>query len=187
MIEDELEQSCVYASGPVRIDHAIFPDDVLVPLGSEWSYWDGGSLPNQWMRPWFNDSWWSAGCGELGYGDGDEDTVLTSGETTVYFRTEFEFSGATPSRLVLDAALDDGAMIYLNGQPVRRVNMPGGIPTHTTLASSSAEGEPRQVLMLRPGAPAMLVSGTNVLAVEVHQWNNVSSDLSWDARLSAIP
>ena len=187
LIEDELEQDCSYAPGSVRIDHPTVAGDVLLPLGSTWSYWDGGSLPVRWNRPFFNDSWWSSGCGELGYGDGDEQTTLNSGEITAYFRTEFEFYGSTPSALAMEAAIDDGVAVYLNGRPVRSVNMPAGLPTHTTLASGALDGDPRQVFMLRPGAESLLLYGTNFLAVEVHQWNPTSSDLSWDARLIAIP
>ncbi len=187
LIEDELEQTCAYGAGPVRIDHPRTSADVLLPLGSEWTYWDGGSMPPAWSRPGFNDSFWSTGCAELGFGEGDEQTEVASGETTVYFRTEFEFDGTLPSSLAMEAALDDGAAIYLNGRPVHQVNMPWGLPTYSTLANLSAEGEPQRFFQLHPTAPSRLIVGTNTLAVEVHQWNAASTDLSWDCRLLAIP
>ncbi len=63
----------------------------LVPFEDNWKYYAAGDLPaNQssltWIDPSYNDNSWSAGNGQLVYGDGDEATVLNSSATTCYFR-----------------------------------------------------------------------------------------------------
>jgi hypothetical protein len=50
----------------------------LVPAGSVWKYHDQGSnLETAWSQPGYNDNQWSSGRAQLGYGEGDEATVLS--------------------------------------------------------------------------------------------------------------
>ena len=71
------------------------PAESLVSAGSEWKYLDDGSdQGTAWYSPGFDDSAWRSGRAELGYGDGDEATVVNSGPTssryiTTYFRKSF--------------------------------------------------------------------------------------------------
>lgn len=185
---DGVNVVCSYAPGPVLVSHPATAGTVLLPLGSTWSYSATGALPStNWYRPAYNASAWPTGCGELGYGDGDEQTSISSSVTTAYFRKSFSWSGAVPSSLVVEGAIDDGAIIYLNGREVRRVRMPAGAVSYATWASANGEGSPLTVTTLNASAPGYLVSGTNTLAVEVHQRNATSSDLSFDLRLVSVP
>ena len=68
----------------------------IVPAGSTWKYLDNGSNQGTaWRAAGFNDSSWSSGPAELGYGDGDENTVVGFGPDssnkyrTTYFRKTF--------------------------------------------------------------------------------------------------
>src|SRR5215204_6516876 len=89
---------------------------VLVPFGSTWKYLDDGSdQGTAWSNPSFSDSTWPSGPGELGYGDGDESTVLNFGPDplnkyiTYYFRSTFEVSSAGQiSGMTLRLKQDDG-------------------------------------------------------------------------------
>ncbi|NIQ29000.1 MAG: metallophosphoesterase, partial [Acidobacteria bacterium] len=59
----------------------------LVAEGSVWKYLDDGSdQGTAWKEPGFDDTSWQAGPAELGFGDGDEATVLQGGFITYYFR-----------------------------------------------------------------------------------------------------
>src|SRR5262249_37595118 len=50
---------------------------LLVPLGSVWRYLDNGTnAGTEWRNPSFDDSGWAFGPAQLGYGDGDEATVV---------------------------------------------------------------------------------------------------------------
>ncbi len=111
-------------------------------------------------------------------------TPVDLGPTTYYFRNEFEFAGdPATAELTLGAQVDDGAVFYLNGTEIHRQNMPAGPITHNTFANSEVG-----VATVSPeiSIPATaLVSGTNVLAVEVHQFTSPDNDVSFAASLSA--
>src|SRR6186997_3428099 len=104
----------------------------LVSTGAVWKYLDNGSNQGTaWRGVAFDDSSWAQGPAELGYGDGDEATLVSFGNNasakfiTTYFRTSFEADGvASFSGLLLRLRRDDGAVVYLNGSEVHRANMP---------------------------------------------------------------
>jgi hypothetical protein len=139
----------------------------IIPSGSDWKYWDQGNRSDQtWRATEFDDSNWLTGPAQLGYGDGDEQTVIGYGPdpaakfVTSYFRRTFTVTDpdAFPE-LQLDVLRDDGAVVYLNGTEVFRTNMPSSSISGTTLAqSASGEDETsrfyRQIIpgsLLRPG------------------------------------
>jgi Concanavalin A-like lectin/glucanases superfamily/Lamin Tail Domain/CotH kinase protein len=126
-----------------------------------------------------------AGDGRLTSDDELRRTALPLGPTTYYFRNTFQF-GDEPSRteLKLDLAVDDGAVIYLNGAEVYRQNMPDGTVDYATLAAS-AVGDASMVSGISLAA-THLVAGTNVLAVEVHQAVPLDSGMVFGAGLSAF-
>ncbi|MFM1769705.1 MAG: hypothetical protein RJA22_2234 [Verrucomicrobiota bacterium] len=96
------------------------------------------------------------------------DAPPPAGRVTYYARTRFPFTGNPQfTALKLNAILADGAIFYLNGVEVYRHNLPAGPVSHTTpaLADVAPTGYLGQVAI----SAASLVSGTNVLAVEIHQ------------------
>jgi len=80
---------------------------------------------------------------------------------------------------------DDGAVIYLNGVEVARTNMPTGAIAFGTRALSSVNDAADTTLYTIP-ISARLVEGRNLLAVEVHQFQQASSDLTFDLSLTGI-
>jgi hypothetical protein len=168
----------------------------LVSTGSVWKYLDNGSdQQTAWRNPGFNDTSWAAGPAQLGYGDGDEATVVGYGPDannkyiTTYFRRRFSVSNpGSFTNLLLRLLRDDGGVVYLNGTEVFRSNMPGaGAILFNTLASSTVGGADETTnffsTMVNPG---LLVNGTNVLAVEIHQVSGTSSDISFDLELLGL-
>ena len=160
----------------------------LVARGATWRWSTGTDLGTAWRSPTYSDSTWRSGAGQLGYGDGDERTVLPYGSNasnrypTAYFRTSFSVANpSTVTGLTLTGVFDDGFIAYVNGTQVARVKMPSTTVSYRTLAAGWAENE---VVTLAVPA-SVLRAGTNVLAVEVHQRTLDSSDLSWDASLTA--
>jgi hypothetical protein len=162
----------------------------LVPSGSAWKYLDDGSNPGPtWITAAFNDAGWSNGVAQLGFGDGDESTMvrqfLSDGVTqvtTYYFRQKFNLaSTAGITNLVLRLIRDDGAVAYLNGTEVFRINMPTGPITSTNFAATVIAND--NAFHATRVNPALLVTGQNVLAVEIHQANATSSDISFDLEL----
>jgi hypothetical protein len=172
-----------YTTAPPDVPWGTFP----VTMNSTWRYRDNGAdLGTSWRNTNFNDSSWKAGKTQLGYGDGDEATVISFGPSTSaryitsYFRHTFTVNNlASMDSVVFNLIRDDGAVVYLNGVEIYRSNMPAGTITYTTLASSAVGGadESRQFRFSLP--KNVLQIGKNVLAVEVHQDAQTSSDKSF--------
>lgn len=95
-------------------------------------------------------------------------TTLPSGPATYYFRAPFVLTG-TPAQtaLKLDCILADGAVFYINGVEVLRQNLPAGAITATTPALSQVTKPVSAGPFLLPIAG--LLTGTNILAVELHK------------------
>jgi len=175
------------ASIPVRGQSS-----TLVPAGSAWRYLDNGSdQGTAWRAPSFNDSAWASGLAQLGYGDGDEATVVGYGGNasakyiTTYFRRTFSVANpAAFGSLTLRILRDDGAVVYLNGVEAFRTNMPQGAINYTTLASATITGADESTFITATLSPSLLVAGSNVIAVEVHQADPTSSDISFDLELA---
>ena len=133
----------------------------LISYGSGWKYLDNGSNQGTaWRAVSFNDASWRTGNAELGYGDGDETTVVRYGTfsffkyVTTYFRKAISISDASVySGFSLSIKRDDGAVVYINGTERYRTNMPTGTVSYSTLASSDAadDGETPQTISLPAG------------------------------------
>ncbi len=164
----------------------------FVPAGSVWTYLDDGSDQGMaWYGAGFDDSGWASGSAELGYGDGDEATVVSFGPddqnkyTTTYFRHTFNVSDASGyNSMRLEVLRDDGAVVYLNGTEIFRTNMPE-TSNYLTFASSVLFGGDEDAFYGKSLDASGLVDGDNVLAVEVHQSTLTSSDMSFDLFLMA--
>ncbi|MCI5057934.1 MAG: metallophosphoesterase family protein, partial [Flavobacteriales bacterium] len=159
-----------------------YAQTAFVQFGSTWKYLDDGSdQGTAWYGTNFNDASWSAGNAQLGFGDNDENTVVNSGHLTYYFRQEFTV--ANPSlynSAEIDLIYDDGAVVYINGIEVDRVNMGSGVITYQSPASSNSGDDASHINNVTNN----LVTGTNVIAVEVHNRSTGSSDISFDLKLS---
>lgn len=77
--------------------------------------------PTGWIKLNFNDSSWDDGEYGVGYGDGDDNTVIGDGNhATVYTRARFEADPASIGTLTLGVDYDDAAVIWINGVEVAR-------------------------------------------------------------------
>jgi autotransporter-associated beta strand protein len=166
----------------------------LVSPGAVWKYFDQtNDLGTAWRSNSFNDAAWNSGPAMLGFGDANgllPTTVIASNrQWTTYFRRAFHVpqGGLVPS---LDGRIlrDDGAVVYLNGTEVwRDSNMPPGVITNATPALTGIGGTSESTwipLNLPPSALSLLVTGMNLLAIEVHQNALTSSDLAMDFELT---
>ncbi len=163
----------------------------LVARGSTWRYLDGGASPAAtWTDPAFDDHTWAFGPAQLGYGDGDEATLVSYGANpaakaiTTYFRHTFTIAGAADLRgLSLRLLRDDGARVFLNGSEVRRDNLPSGAIAAATQALVAIGGADESIFYSSIVDAALLREGSNLLAVELHQSSSTSSDISFDLEL----
>jgi hypothetical protein len=186
-------------SAPVHIRVLVPENMVLIPAQANWKYLDDGSdQSNAWRNLGFDDSGWSNGVAELGYGDIDngypETTLVGYGPDpndryiTTYFRHAFNVSNAeSHPNLFLRVLRDDGVVVFLNGTEIFRNNMPGDAIDFRTLALGGITGMDETNWIQTCVAPAMLVNGENVIAAEIHQVSPVSPDISFDLELMTGP
>ncbi len=101
---------------------------------------------------------------------------------TTYFRKSVTLPAlAVGTSYAISHVTDDGAVFYLNGAEIGRVNMPAGAVAYATLATvASTEGV---VAVL----PIAATAGAHTIAVEVHQSANNSSDIVFGAQVIVVP
>jgi secreted PhoX family phosphatase len=167
-------------------------DLVLATAGSEWKYNDQGvALASDWTTNAYDDNSWAAGNGVLGYGNGDETTVVSFGSNplskhiTTYFRKTFEVTsvdGFNTLKLLLKR--DDGAVVYVNGVDVFRTNMPNGTINYSTTALDYIEGAQEDQWQTIFLPVSYLNIGSNVVAVEIHKFTAFDSDLRFDMQIA---
>jgi len=153
-----------------------------------WYYFVGTSAPpTNWNELDFDESSWSSGPGGFGYGDEDDNTTI-SNTLAVFFRKSFQVDELDE---IIAAAIhgdyDDGFVAYINGVEIARsFNM--GTPGTTVPYDQTTEGD-HEAVMYQGGVPdvyimdhndleGLLQAGENVFAVEVHNVNSTSSDMS---------
>lgn len=177
----------IYASGKDRkpdggIDHW----EGVVTSSTSWKYRVPNALtPTDWREIGFDAASWSSGLSSIGYGDGDDATTVPAGTVSVFMRYEFTI---TDTSRVADAFFhmdwDDGFVAYLNGTQIAQFGFPGGTPDYNDFSGSDHEavmyggGLPDAWALDEAWLKTMLVEGENVLAVEVHNINSGSSDLT---------
>lgn len=162
---------------------------IFVDSGDDWKYLDDGS--NQggaWRAASFNDASWDSGPSQLGYGDGDEATVVSFGgdgdnkHPTSYFRKTFDIPDPSVFEdFTLNFTYDDSVIIYLNGSEIARENI-GVNPAFDDFADGNEDDNATRTLL-----PSVFVAGPNTFAVEIHQASSTSSDISFDLDLTGNP
>lgn len=173
---------------------AIAADVALIPFGSTWKYLDNGSNQGTaWRAAAFNDAGWASGPAELGYGDGDEATVVSYGASssakyiTTYFRKTISIPNVNSfAGYAMRIERDDAVVIYVNGTEVMRQNFNEGAISSSTLAYAAVNTTEEWQLLELLLTPGQFTNGNNTIAVEVHQNAGTSSDLSFDLELLGL-
>ncbi len=155
----------------------------IVSKGDTWKYEDTDTdLGTEWRGVNYDDSSWSSGAGQLGFGGDGETTSITSGATTYYFRKTITIDdGDTYDEYDIDVTYDDGFVFYINGVAVADANINTASYNHSSLATATVTNNAQYTATI---SSSTFRDGVNVLACEVHQASVGSSDLGWDAGLS---
>ncbi|MDF2514753.1 MAG: hypothetical protein K0R59_49 [Sphingobacterium sp.] len=152
--------------------------------GSTWKYLDDGSNQGiSWRNTTFDDSLWKSGGGQFGFGEGDEATLLKKGYITYYFRKKVQINDVTllPEKLTFYLMHDDGAVLYINGVEVKRTAlMPAGTISYQTGTTTYIPNDQENTFFPYEVSKSYLKNGENTIAVEVHNQNTSSSDISFD-------
>ncbi len=188
-----------YVTNPVTTEHHSWDTTDMVELGEDWKYLKGTAEPTPdvlgeptiaWTQPGFDDSTWLTGATGIGMGDNDDATVLDDMQNnyiSFYARKTFNIDNpATEDRLELQVDYDDGVVLYLNGTEVGRSGTMEGRGTPPPYTSGSGSHEVGRPLLIdldhyRP----LMVTGTNVLAAQVHNTTITSNDTSFLPRVTS--
>lgn len=169
----------------------------LLASDAVWSFhaaavFDSAVYNEDWTSPEYTEGpWWAAGPGLFYGGPGTVPQCLGPAQTLVgyqpepiLFRTTFQWPAdlGAVAQLTASRAIDDGLILYLNGQEIQRVNVTGPIgpwtrsSTNVPNATCHTNNVNVAVTNLRPG--------TNWLAAALVQ-SPVESDVVFGLRLSA--
>ncbi|HWN93678.1 MAG TPA: fibronectin type III domain-containing protein, partial [Methylomirabilota bacterium] len=181
-------------------------------LTNNWKYSTTNYNGVNWQIPAFDDSGWASGPGVMfadsraqspnaatipHYATGTR-MPINPGTTypygTYYFRTYFVFSNSPAGvTLIFSNYIDDGAVFYLNGVELFRTNLPAppNVIVNSTLATAAScgSGDANCPLVFTLGGALVassLVTGTNVVAVEVHNFNPSSPDITFESALFSM-
>ena len=169
----------------VEIQH-----DTAIFFNSQWRYLDDGSDQGSlWKEPAFDDSGWPAGFASFGYND-PISTIISFGpdptdpQITSYFRKSFQIEDlASLGGAQLNFVVDDGCVIYLNGQEVTRHNMGNGPINFDTTAESAVTFDVEETIHSFPLSSSAFQAGENIIAVEVHQASDPLADMRFNLEL----
>lgn len=159
----------------------------LVRLGSVWRYRDDAvDLGTGWRASSYDDDAWASGPAELGFGENDQSTLIASNrQFTTYFRHAFTVDNpAAFGSLLMRLKRDDAGVVYLNGTEIyRSPNLPA-FPAaigYSTPSTQDQNGE--NTIDTATLSASALIQGINLVAVEIHQSDLNSSDISFDFEL----
>ncbi len=179
--------TCGLANLAFADSHPIFP------LTKAWNYSTNNLSGSAWTSAAYDDSGWSSGPALLYI---ESNTAVAPRNTPLptrdgskpylvyYFRTTFNLTNdPAATSLVFSNLVDDGAVFYVNGAELQRLRMPTGTIGYSTGATGTPTGGDATAYDVFTITPTNLVSGNNVLAVEVHQTDSASSDIVFGSAL----
>lgn len=187
MIIDPQQHLTVFFSGKNRTD---FFDHWEVPVfpTANFRYFPATVEPtSNWKDVSFNDGSWTLAPGPIGYGDGDDATVI-SPVISLYER--YSFNIADTSKIAMAAFLvdfDDAFVAYLNGKEIARWNIgaQGYPPAYSDMAFDEHEAVQYQTggwsgIMMVPGSSldTIINQGINTLAIQTHNFIGGMDDLT---------
>jgi len=198
LVQDTTYYFRCYASNSFGVDWANttakfttkpFPPVPLIEVQStDWHYRKGTSEPpSDWREIGFTeDETWLIGQTSIGFGDGDDNTVLDDMQnnyTTVYLRHAFELDSGRvfPDTLILRVYVDDGCIVWINGREVYRIRVSEGDKSYNDTGQWIGNAEWTEYVI--KNTSELLTAGTNILAIHVLNTSKKSSDLSIDAEL----
>ena len=185
-------------------------NQTLINFSDIWKYDYAGTFTNaSWAATAFNDSAWASGPATLAFENQGSipETIrtvlpapagLTPQGRAFYFRRHFNVSvnPATLSNLRIRHLIDDGSVIYINGQRIARHLMNDAATYSYTALSAGNTADGTYQFSDAPTIPPaaqwswidprpFMVQGDNVIAVEVHQGTAGSSDIVFGLEMTA--
>ena len=175
----------IFASGG-DIGNNVIHWETIINWGDTWKYFLGNSQPPpNWKEVNFNDSNWPVGVSGFGYGDGDDATIIPS-TMSLFIRKNFQIDSIDDiSEILLHVDYDDAFVAYINGAEIARSNI--GNPFDSPPPYNQGANTYREATIYSGGFPDIfnvdlesifIQNGNNVLSIQVHNYNQNSSDMT---------
>ncbi len=167
----------------------------LITKATEWTYFYDSIMPaKDWMATDYDDSEWKVGHGKFGYAsDRDYDTKLEYGKDkenkyiTAYFRTTVDCASDKEFKKVsFNVMYDDAAVVYVNGKAVAVFNLPKDTTYTYEMLAKLEDGYANDEESSFSIDGSLFKKGKNVIAVEIHQNEASSSDLTMKLTASSV-
>ncbi|MBK8487078.1 MAG: lamin tail domain-containing protein [Bacteroidetes bacterium] len=140
---------------------------------------------SDWMNPdYITGAEWLNGKASIGFADSDDSSLIASTSMSVYLRFEFtidDTSLISAARFFMD--YDDGFIAYINGTAFAMDGL-SGTPDYNAASSTNHEAllyqgyDPDEFYLDWSAFKLLVVEGTNVFAVQVHNNSEFSTDLT---------
>ncbi|KAK8814235.1 hypothetical protein WA158_008097 [Blastocystis sp. Blastoise] len=165
--------------GPMNVI-PVTPGPDVQSVDESWTYWAKEKDPGKY---WYTEDF------DTYYWDVTENILdLTLDVTTVYYRTTITVPFFNPVyRYIfrLNMLLRDGAVVYVNGIEVYRVNLPAGyIPFDQAAADTYIT--PQNIQIVQTTDDNIWRKGVNTIAVEIHRYKENEKTLSYDFGMGMI-
>ena len=160
--------------------------------GMYWNYWNSKEAPDPAWNSTADLSSWKHGASPLGWGDRDAGTPFDlpakDRAITNYFVRDVNFGTLSADfEVTLNVRVDDGAVIYVNGTEIQRVNMPEGTIDANTRASSNVGLAKAKDNLVRITVPRkVLKDGVNRIAVEEHANYSGAASVTFDMKATLL-
>ena len=175
--------------GRTNYDEPRIIETIIIPDDSIWLYRKNTTeYPAGWQSPDFNDNGWLQGQTCIGYGDGDDTTVLDDMRNSyISFacRKSFELTQEQIDGfddVSFQIRYDDAFVLYLNGNEVAR-NRIGNAGDAVSFEQRGSSHEARADYEPFSISKDRFQEGTNVFAVAIHNASVNSSDSSFQPKL----
>ncbi len=189
--------SLFVASSFSALSFAEESEKVLLPVDVEWSYNDEGiDLGTEWIKEDYDITDWKTGIAPIGFGDAVSETnpeVLLGTEIgygddednkymTTYAITKIDVESLDEyEALEIYVHVDDGAVVYFNGQEAFRKGIDAEEEVNYNTPAKFSKKE--EILYL---PVEMLKSGVNTISAEIHQDGGDSSDLWFEMSITGL-
>ncbi len=181
--------------------------NLLFDLEQPWKFTSAGMTTPDWTNTSYDDSGWEGQGPGLLWVDvrpagpnaavEPKRTLMPANTAnlgfpfvTYYFRTRFEVPRVTADDVFrFTAAVDDGAVFYLNGREIHRLRMPvSGVDALTLASGFPCDGDATCLDSFELSSTRLptLTPGENVLAVEVHNYDARSADITFGLTLEQL-
>lgn len=167
-------------------------NSTIIYYGETWKLWKGSISPSPaidgWREPEWNDSNWLDARLPVHYGEPAINGTLLNdmrhSYTSLFFRKQFTVeSPESVEKIILEAEIDDGVALWINGVPLYRYNTPSGGIKHTDTAPSTVEIT--RIRWVAEASQFNLKKNGNLISAVILNTTLTSSDIYFNIQLSA--